>query len=250
MYLYIYDEFVQDRKYEREMADIENRLTDLGIAGKVIRLALFRQAGEQIRDEAHRGASTVVVVGNDQTVCKVLTAVADVDLPLGFVPVGPQDRLASLLGVPAGVAACDVLSARMIERVDTGIVNGKRFVVGLRVNHPQATLTCENQYRVSTIPGGEIEICNMSVEANVADPQDGFLEAMIRVPRRSGLLRKKETGCTRLPLTFASIDAPCLIRAECDGQILQGMNFKIHIEPKKLKVITGKERLFPVAHPI
>ncbi len=72
MYLYIYDEDVQDKRFEREMAALENRLTDLGISGKVIRMALFRHAAENIRDEARRGATTVVVVGKDQTLTRVL----------------------------------------------------------------------------------------------------------------------------------------------------------------------------------
>ena len=33
MYYYIYDEFVQDQKYEKELLRIENRLADLGLSG-------------------------------------------------------------------------------------------------------------------------------------------------------------------------------------------------------------------------
>ncbi|MEK7105452.1 MAG: acylglycerol kinase family protein [Patescibacteria group bacterium] len=248
MYLYIYDEFVQDKKYQREMALIENRLTDLGIAGKVVRMALFRQAGEQVRDEARRGASTVVVVGNDQTVCKILDAAADVDLPLGIIPVGPDNRLAKMFGIPEGVSACDVLSARMIERIDTGLLNGKRFMAGVRVEHPEAVLTCEGQYRVSPDAGGCIEICNLvpidsETYDDIADPRDGMLEARIDVQKRHGVFSKK-VHATRLPIRFASIDAPVNINASCDGQLMQGKHFDISIEPLKLKVITGRERLF------
>lgn len=248
MYLYIYDQFVQDKRFEREMAAIENRLTDLGIAGKVIRLALFRQAGENIRDEARRGASTVVVVGNDQTIGSVLEAVADADLPLGIIPLGPGNSFAKMLGIPDGVAACDVLSARIIERVDTGLLNGKRFVTGVKVDHPEARLTCEGKYSVSTVAGGKIEIRNLTpmngeTIEDVADPCDGLLEAKIRVPRRAGLF-KKLIGATRLPLTHASIDAPCVIDAVCDGQVVRGQSFKISVEPLTLKVITGRERMF------
>lgn len=247
MYLYIYDEFLQDKKYEREMAAIENRLTDLGIAGKIIRMALFRQAGEQIRDEARRGASTVVVVGNDQTVAQVLDAVADVDLPLGIIPVGPNNSFAQMLGIPEGEAACDVLSARIIESVDAGLLNGHRFMTGVQVQHPDATLTCEGQYRVSTGPGGTIEICNLTGSKDaiddVSNPRDGILEARINVPHRSGFF-KKTLGSTRLPVRFASIDAPHDIDAICDGELVRGRNFQISIQPLGFKVITGKDRMF------
>lgn len=248
MYLYIYDEFIQDKRHTRDMALIENRLTDLGIAGKIIRMALFRQASEQIRDEARRGASTVVVVGNDKTVCQVLDAVADVDLPLGIIPIGPGNQLSKMLGIPSGVMACDVLSARMIERIDTGLLNGKRFVTGVRVEHPQATLTCEGQYRVRHDVGGRIEICNFSPingeeSCAPADPCDGMLEARVAVTKRHGLFGHR-VHATKLPVRFASIDAPSTMSAFCDGQLVQSPRFEIRIEPLRLKVITGRERMF------
>ncbi len=242
MYLYIYDECVQDKKHLRDIALVENRLTDLGIAGKIIRMALFRQAGEQVRDEARRGASTVVVVGNDKTLCQILDAAVDVDLPLGIIPIGPGNRFSQLLGIPASVAACDVLSARMIERIDTGLINGKRFIGEVRVQHPEATLTCGGTYRVSPESGGQIDIRNLGGE-EVADPQDGFLEARIEVSKRRGVFGK-QLHATKIPLRFASIDAPTNMNAYCDGQLVQGQHFAISIEPLKLKVITGRERMF------
>ncbi|KKR89303.1 MAG: hypothetical protein UU36_C0035G0001, partial [Candidatus Uhrbacteria bacterium GW2011_GWE2_41_1153] len=35
MYYYVYDEFIQDPRFERDLALIETRVTDLGIAGKI-----------------------------------------------------------------------------------------------------------------------------------------------------------------------------------------------------------------------
>ena len=47
MYCYLYDELIHDnKKYEKEVLRIENRLTDLGITGKTSRLALFRNGSQ------------------------------------------------------------------------------------------------------------------------------------------------------------------------------------------------------------
>ncbi len=247
MYLYIYDECIQDKKFLRDIALVENRLTDLGIAGKIIRMALFRQAGEQIRDEARRGASTVVVVGNDHTVSQILGAVVEVGLPLGIIPLGPNNRLAEMLGIPEGVLACDVLSARNVASVDTGIINKKRFLAGVRLVHSNATLVCEDKYRVLTGEGGSIEIRNLApVDADratdVSDPCDGVLDARIEVPK-GGFLGKR-VHATKLPVRFATIETEENVSVSCDGVPLQGKRFDIHVEPLTLKVITGRERLF------
>ncbi len=247
MYLYIYDEFIQDKKFLRDIALVENRLTDLGIAGKIIRMALFRQAGEQVRDEARRGASTVVVVGNDRTVCQVLDAVVDVDLPLGIIPLGPGNRLAQMIGIPEGVAACDVISARNVERIDTGLINNKRFLAGIRLDHPNVTLTCEDQYRVLTGEDGLIEIRNLipvdsETFSDMGNPCDGMLDARIEVS--SGGFFGKRVHATKLPVRFATIETAENVSVSCDGVPLQGKRFEIRVDPLTLKVITGRTRMF------
>ena len=106
MYYYVYDEFVQDPKFERDLALIETRLTDLGIAGKIARLALFRDPKELIRDEIRKGAKTIVAVGNDITLRRVIDAVGDSGVVIGVVPVGKDGNiLSSILGIAVGVDA-------------------------------------------------------------------------------------------------------------------------------------------------
>ncbi len=122
MYYYVYDEFVQDQKYERELAQIESRLTDLGISGKIARLALFRDPEEMIRDEVRKGVKTVIAVGNDVTLRKVIDAVSSLGATLGVIPIGKESNsIAGILGVPSGVAACDTISARIVEEIDLSV---------------------------------------------------------------------------------------------------------------------------------
>ena len=100
MYCYIYDEFTQDKRFEKELLNIENRLTDLGIAGKIVRMALFRNVQEMVRDEIRRGTMNVIAVGNDETVHKVIDVVSGTDVVLGIIPLGAPNELARMLGVP------------------------------------------------------------------------------------------------------------------------------------------------------
>ena len=88
MYFYIYDSFLHDKRFERDLAAIETRLTDLGVSGKIGRLTPFVSARGLVRDEARRGAQTVVVVGNDATVAKVVEGLGEEKVTLGIIPVG------------------------------------------------------------------------------------------------------------------------------------------------------------------
>ncbi len=243
MYCYIYDEFVQDKKFERELLKIENRLTDLDIAGKVLRLALFRNAEEMIRDEVRRGVSTVIAVGNDKTVRKVLDAVADSGVTFGLIPLGPDNSLAKLLGVPEGVAACDVLSARRVESIDVGTVNGRRFITGVSCPDFRAELTCEGKFRIAPKQKGDLEIRNLCAHES-SDPCDGYLEAVLRVDNSRGLFRKKRIGKSVLPAQNLAIRSEKPMAIYADGEEMTGTRFDIGIEPNVLRIITGRERLF------
>ncbi len=251
MYCYIYDDFLQDKRYEREMVQIENRLTDLGLTGKIARLALFRDPAEMIRDEIDRGVKTVVVIGNDSTVHKVLDVVADTGTVFGIIPVGPLNHLARILGVPTGVEACNALSARIIESIDIGTVNGRRFITSLSIPDFRAELTCEGKYRVFSIGRGALDVrnlasCVVTSSDAVADPSDGLLETSIRVGVRHGWgpFSRQRIEESVLPLASMAVRSEQPVTAYVDGVELRGTRFDIGVEPKVLRVIVGRDRAF------
>ncbi|MBT6253986.1 hypothetical protein HOI83_02035 [Candidatus Uhrbacteria bacterium] len=247
MYCYVYDDFVQEKKYERELDAIENRITDLGLQGKTIRLALFRNADETIRDEVKRGIKTVVAVGNDATVHKVLNAVIDSGAVLALIPVGEPTVLAHILGVPGGVKACDVLSQRIIEKMDAGMVNHHRFITGVSIPGANAKVSVGGRYDVTPLVKGGIEVRNLSVKeprdpSDISDPTDGKLDLVIETEIRKGF--RKKIGVTKLPLPSFNISYKKNIKATADGAEIEGQEFSFSVERKVLQAVVGRERMF------
>lgn len=248
MYCYIYDELTQDKRYEKELSAIENRLADLGIAGKIVRMALFRNVEEMVRDEVRRGTTSVIAVGNDETVHKVIDVISGTDVVLGIIPLGAPNELARMLGVPEGVAACDVLSARIVEQIDVGIVNGKRFLTSLSVPNFRSELTCEGAYRVTPESEGHLEIRNLAGDATrderVSDPTDGRLETVIRVGVKHGWFGRRRMCESVLPLTSVAIRSEKPIAVLADGEEMMGTRFDIGVESGVIRVISGRNRKF------
>lgn len=250
MYYYVYDEFVQDKKYERELIAIENRLADLGIAGRVARLALFKNADSLIADELKRGTiTTVVVVGNDQTVHKVLEIITGHDVAFGVIPIGALNNIAKILGVPCGVAAVDVLSARNIENIDTGRLNGKRFVTGVSFPKVIGKVTCDGQFTMTTERASVINVqnlmCNGVEGESIGNPTDGLLETVISVkPSGSVFSKSADKNKSVVGSKEIEIDFPEEVVATVDGKEVSGSHFLITVEPKAIKVITGRDRMF------
>ena len=77
MYTYVYDGFVTDKKHEKLLSRVETRLTDLGISGRIERLTMFKDIGEIVADAAAQGCETIVAVGDDGTVGRLIDAVVD-----------------------------------------------------------------------------------------------------------------------------------------------------------------------------
>lgn len=245
MYSYFYDAFLQDRKYERDLALLETRLTDLGIMGKITRLALFRDSVEVIRDEIEDGAQTLVAVGDDKTFRKAIEAVGDTRTVLGYLPMNTKSVFADLLGIPAGVAACDILSARLVQDIDVGEVNGRRFLHALECEANDAVISFEDAYTL-TVPGkANLAIRNLAFpdDAGITDPTDGRLSCIVRQTRFSLFGRKGELS--KFPFKRAHIFTDRHINMFVDGgEKLQAKEFDIRAIPGRLRLVTGKERKF------
>jgi diacylglycerol kinase family enzyme len=248
MYYYVYDEFIQDAKFERELANIETRLTDLGIQGKTARLALFRDPEEMIRDEVRKGVKTVIAVGNDQTLRKVIDSVASLGATLGVIPLGKSNnQIAEMIGIPTGVAACDALSARIIEEMDAGIINSGRFLHKVEVILKEDVKILHNDgYSIFAPKGTVVQIRNLAKAddvVGVAHPADGKLELVMKTPI-SGWFGKKAWELSFIKFTKISIECNQEMQADVDGQIFKGKTFRVEVIPRQIRMITGKSRQF------
>ena len=248
MYYYVYDEFVQDPKLERELSLIETRLTDLGIAGKIARLALFRDPKELIRDEIRKGAKTIIAVGNDLTLRKVIDAVAGANVVVGLIPFGKEHNIiANLIGMPSGPEACDVLSARTLQELDLGMVNGRRFLHTVSWSSvAQVEIECDRDFKITPYRTCEIIVRNLAMpedDVRAADPTDGRLEVVVRVPQKNWF-GKKKTATTVVPVECASVRSATNIVGVADGELFEGTEFVLESLPKQVRMITGRERKF------
>lgn len=258
MYTYIYDSFVTGKKHERLLARIETRLTDLGISGRIERLTMFKNIREIAVDAGGRGCETMVAVGNDETVGRLIDAVGDFDMAFGIIPIGDGPHvIAEMLGIVPGVEACNILSRRVLQTIDLGKVNDHYFLSSVRIPRTRAAISCNGQYEVIPTEDNEIQVCNLAAlavgesgEMTVSSPHDGYLETVFRpAPSRnifSRLWRTRQENVvpTVVPVRFLSMRNQTPVTVIRDGQRLSSSSLKIEIVPKKLKVITGRERKF------
>lgn len=254
MYVYIYDNFLRHRKYTSLMKAIEFSLTDFGIAGKILRLNNYIDARSIIEDEIKKGAKTIVIVGNDGTLGQVLSRAATVDCTFGFLPIGPDNLIADVLGIPVGLEACKVLSRRRKEKLDVGWMNNRYFISQLHVYPAKVEVFYDERFKVTAKDQMEIVVCNLQPfywkkskkdkESEVVHPQDGKLEAFLRPLTKARWFGYNYEDPSIFPFEEMEIkgDEPFIV--EADGKKTKEIKLKIRLTHSKVDMIVGRNRQF------
>ncbi len=254
MYVYLYDNFLRNKKYASVIKAIEVTLTDYGIAGKILRLSNYIDAKPIIDDEIKRGATTVVIVGNDQTFGHVLSRGATSNCTFGFLPIGSNNSIADVLGIPEGVDACDVLSRRRKEWLDVGWVNNRYFVSQLHVLPAPVEVVYDERFRATAKDKMEVVVCNLQPfywkktpkdsQTQTVHPQDGKLEAFLRPLTKKGWWGYTFEEPSVFPFEEMEIRGDEPFTVEADGKTTKEINLKIKLARSKIDMIVGRNRKF------
>ncbi len=209
MHIYIYDSSLANKKHDSSVAKIETRITDLGLNGKIIRLNLLQSLLDSIHDEIKKGAKTIVAVGDNALLHNCINAVISFysksslssSIPVGFIPIGKNTSLAKNFGIPSGIDACNVLSARRIKPIDLGKINNNYFLSEAIITTVGTTVNVDKSYSIELNEIGEIAIVNIPHSFTLpssykSSAQDGRLEFCIKTKKTNRLLSigNKETA--------------------------------------------------------
>jgi len=248
MYYYIYDSYLKSKKYQSILSQAETKLTDLGINGKINYLSFLKNIEQILQEEIKQGVNTIIVAGNDCTLNQIINFVADLNITLGFIPIGPNNRIAKLLGIDEGEAACDIISARIIKKIDLGQINNNYyFLTSLETSGNDLNLNCDDNYFVSLKDRNNIiSINNLFYLPELPLPINrGYLNLVIKNITQILWLKKKInysyfkgwkislTSNTNKSLSILLVDENRIIKTPLE----------IKIVPQKIKMIVGKNRL-------
>lgn len=255
MYVYLYDHFLRQKKFESTLKEMETRLTDFGIAGKILRLQNFTNPEAIVEDEVQKGATVIVIVGNDSTFGHVLSRAAICNTAFGFLPVGPGNSIANVLGIPVGVESCVVLSRRRKVKLDVGWVSNRNRYFISQLHIPPANIEVEYDEKFRVISKNkkmELVVCNLQPfvwkdtkkKEFIVHPQDGKLEAFLRPMEGRGIFREKYEEPSIFPFEemVVSGDKPFIVNA--DGRSTKETSIIIKLAKKRVEMIVGKERQF------
>jgi hypothetical protein len=244
MHVYIYDDYLDKSKYNRAINRLEIRLTDLGLNGKIIRLGGIKNIKIAIQNELRLGAKTIIAVGNNQTINKIIGAIIDTDIfgdfqkktLLGIIPIGDDNSIANSLGIKNYEEACNILLARRIEKIDLGLAGQHYFLNHASITGEDTSLELDG-YTIETSPKTEIIIINLlSGQKGIvgSNPHDGLLDIYIK--SRHGY----DTHLRSSSFTITNQNKHLLV----DNVLEIQTPVKLGVVRDRVNVIVGKDRSF------
>jgi hypothetical protein len=245
MHIYIYDNYLNEKKYHSLLAKIETRITDLGLNGKIIRLNITNSLYNAIENEIKKGAKTIVAVGNDNLLNQVINSVIrstainkTKNIPIGFIPIEKENnKLAKFLGIDFKENACDIISARRIKQLNLGKINNFFFLFNVSMDAKDTIVNIDNNFSIETKNKGLINIINTSFET-----KDNKLKLIIQ-NQENNLFKKNKTNQSVFffkNLTLLNKKNPAII--DNSSEISTPAN--ISLGEESINIIVGKNRDF------
>lgn len=245
MHVYIFDQFLNQKKYETTVAKIETRLTDLGLNGKNCHVGPLRSLKSIVKEELRNSPKTLIAVGNNNTLNQLINAIPEEDnVTVGLIPVGGNNSIAGALGIADEDHACNVLAARLIETVALGKINDQYFFASAQITNQETIMEIGGKYTVEPTGPGAINIINLDVSASnpKIDPKDALLEILVSVVKK-GML-KNTVDVSFIQTNRIIINNLIHKNFIIDESIEVRTPAEITVAKEKLKIIVGKNRVF------
>ena len=234
MYLYLYAPFLRAKKYARDLALLEGRITDFGIAGKIAQLSQFLKLPAAVKEFGMKKLDTVVVVGDDTLLDDTVNLFALSNVVVAYIPM-VESEYGGALHIPEGIAAADVLAARRIAKLDLGRV-GERFFLGslhcegktLEIHSPTFSVFSQSYISVDLVNLGE-----------GVYPDQGALTARI-TPVEGSMFKKSQGVQSVLKLQSCRLKSGKPLSAKIGAQGVLKLPLQVDSSPKAIRMVVGR----------
>lgn len=229
MYLYLYAPFLRHKKYARNLALLEGRVTDFGITGKIAQLSQFLKFPAAIKEFGMKRLKTLVLIGDDDLLEQAVNQFALSQVVLAYIPL-VESKYAAALSLPQGVDAAEALAARRIVKLDVGRVENKFFLGSIRCEGKGLEL---HSPTFSVFPKGQavIEVFNLREGSY---PTDKKLDVQI-TPFKGGFVKKPDAS------TVVQVKS-CRLKAKKSALVDCGANGTLKT-PLQVDIVAGAIRM-------
>lgn len=232
---------------------IKDMLGDLGIAGETVLPTPARTIEELASLGIIKGYSTIVAVGSEKIVNKIVTALINQkstkDVVLGVIPDNYSSKLANRLGVRDNKEACEALKHRKLETVDTVCIEPNRYFMTeatieshktgdayISLDSIQASIAFN---KITIKPGIIIDVQDNSEEKKAA--LGNFFASLFGKKRKTKDIFHSQFVTQKMQIETPGTSMKILV----DNEPISKTPALLHTVPKALKIIVARDTINP-----
>uniref|UniRef100_A0A7C4R347 DAGKc domain-containing protein n=1 Tax=candidate division CPR3 bacterium TaxID=2268181 RepID=A0A7C4R347_UNCC3 len=125
MNIFIYNP--QAKRARRLKNKIINYLTHLGVKGEIIEIKIKDLVAKGVSEAIEKGADTIVAIGGDGLINRVIQSLVNTGINMGFIPTGNTNFMANILGIPDWKKGCESLIKKKTIDMNLGLISGERY---------------------------------------------------------------------------------------------------------------------------
>lgn len=255
MYLYFFDTWAQEKKFEPTVGRIQARLGVLGLTGKQERKSIFIDLKRTFREAVERGVHTIVAVGDDHTLVTAINIAAPLHVSVGFIPLVSHSAFANVFGIPTGADACDVIAKRLSVPLDVARLADTYFIGSATLLTPCPFQMETTVGYTATFNGAQsltIEHLSRLLSASETQHVSGVLQVHASNPEQRQHVfsfAQSRRGATDESIfhvpdaRFSTLDGSSAT-IQVDHQWNVQMPCALSLQPDAIKMIVGKGRKF------
>ena len=237
MILYLFN---PEAKRAQKLKDkIKATIDDLGLSGEFVAVMKKDDLKTIVPEAIDRGYETIVTIGGDGMINRVIPYIMNTEVSLGIIPIGETNFLANIIGIKSWKQGCESLIKSKTIPLGIGIVNDRLFVSSVEIEVKQ-----ENNKKVLGIFSGKQKTKYLPVSINIeAENTDlkiqsnmsSILISTIPIPPPPGFKIEEEVENQNLNIIIKSKPVSSSKKAKEEITILHGK--KIDIQSKNTLVI-------------
>lgn len=253
MYYYIFD--IRKCKNRRQIEEIKDRLSDLGISGEFVIPDKIRPARDLAEQGIFKGYSTIVAIGADNLIDEVAAVMLAKQQAFGIVPLSASENIFKIIGAGNWEEAATNLRFRRISETRVGIINEQHVFFGfcqVVLDRP-STMTIEFEDFFLQAKARELYIANrfpglkkkdeskLDIIMRSVDPENGGIWSRLKkIIIGAGGQLKKDLDLSLLHSNGVRIFSPRQLLISVDGGISVKTPATFGISQKTIRLITKR----------
>lgn len=248
MYYYIMEP--ASKKIANWQDKVKDVLGDLGIAGETVLPSPARNVEELANLGIVKGYSTIVAVGSENLVNKVVSAVINQkngkEVVIGIIPDNFDGRLAKRIGVTDLKDACNALKFRKLETIDACLIEPNKYFMTeciIETGIPGDCYLTLDQVQAG-LPFNKIKI-EPGLKINIYDESKSFLSGKKFFNWIFGK-KDKDIFSSFFQSNRLKIETPKkAFSVKVDGEVIAKTPIICQNKPKVLKLIIKRDMIAP-----